>query len=92
MTAITYAIPVWSTLDYQLKPFEDHRWPVSSALLNIFNPTSNDQRLGSAGDNDRRSKRFCPTLYFVYISLMVEGRNAHDPITFFAFHSFLVEV
>ena len=58
MTAITYAIPVSSILDYQVKPFEDHLWPAFSALLNIFNPTSNDQRLGGAGDNDRRSKRF----------------------------------
>ena len=66
--------------------------------------TSNNQRLGSAGDNDRRSKRFCSNavlcVSFTWqmfktrvIRLRgVEGRNARDQIAFCAFHSFLVGV
>ena len=68
------------------------------------NTTSNNQMLGSAGDNERRSKRFCSNalLCVSFIRQMVkirvirlrgvEGRNARDQITFCAFHSFLVEV
>ena len=64
--------------------------------------SSNNQRLGSAGDNDRRSKgSVAPTLCFAYFSLDrclkhawirrrgVEGRNAGDQIAFCAFHTFL---
>ena len=60
--------------------------------------------LGSAGDNDRRSKRFysntvlCVSFNRQMVKIRVirlrgvEGRNARDQITFGAFHSFLVEV
>ena len=66
--------------------------------------TSNNQRLGSAGDNDLRSKRFCSnavlcvsfTLQMVKTRVIrvrgVEGRNARDQIAFCAFQSFLVEI
>ena len=66
--------------------------------------TSNNQRLGSAGDNDRRTKRFCCnavlcvsfTWYMIKTRVIrvrgVEGRNARDQIAFCSFHSFLVEV
>ena len=61
--------------------------------------SSNNQRLGSAGDNDRRSKgswSVAPTPCFAYFSLDrcskharirrrgVEGRNARDQIAFCA--------
>ena len=66
--------------------------------------TSNNQRLGSAGDNDRRTKRFCSnavlcvsfTRYMVKTRVIrvryVEGQNARDQIAFCTSHSFLVEV
>ena len=56
--------------------------------------TSNNQRLGSAGDNDRRSKRFCSnavlcvsfTWQMVKTRVIrlrgVEGRDAHDQLRF----------
>ena len=66
--------------------------------------TSNNQRLRSAGDNDRRSKRFC-SIAVLCVSFtwqivktrvirlrVIEGPNARDQIAFCAFHSFLVEV
>ena len=52
--------------------------------------TTNNQRLGSAGDNDRRSKRFCSNV--VIRGREVEGRSARDQIEFCALHTFLVEV
>ena len=52
--------------------------------------TSNNQRLGSAGDNDRRSKRFCSNA--VIRGREVQGRSARDQIAFHALHTFLVEV
>ena len=60
--------------------------------------------LGSAGDNERRPKRFCSNALLcvsfnwqmVKIRVIrlrgVEGRNARGQITFCEFHSFLVEV
>ena len=63
--------------------------------------TSNNQRLWSAGDNDRRSKRFCSNdeLYVIFTWQMVKTRvirlrviDAHDQIAFCAFHSFLAEL
>ena len=66
--------------------------------------TSNNQRLGSTGDNDQTSKRFCsiPVLCVSSTSQIVkthvitlrgvEGRDARDQISFCAFHSFIVEV
>ena len=74
----------------------------NTAPLTII--TSNNQRLGSAGDNDRRTKRFCSnavlcvrfTWYMVKTRVIrvrgVEGRNACDQIAFYTSHSFLVEV
>ena len=65
------------------------------------NINSNYRRLRSAGDNDRRSKRFCYnaalcasfTWQMVKTCVirwrMIEGPNAHDQIAFYAFHSFL---
>ena len=80
---------------------EIRRYLLAKAFIII---TSNNQRLGSAGDNDRRSKRFCSnavlcvsfTWQMVKTRVIrlrgVEGRNARDQIAFCAFHSFLVEV
>ena len=80
---------------------EIRRYLLPKAFIII---TSNNQRLGSAGDNDRRSKRFCSNavlcVSFTWqmfktrvIRLRgVEGRNARDQIAFCAFHSFLVGV
>ena len=71
----------------------------------LFIRTSNNQRLRNAGNNDRRSKRFCSNavvcVNFMFqmvktrvIKLRVfEGSNARDQIArFHTFHSFLVEV
>ena len=62
------------------------------------------KRLRSAGDNDRRSKRFC-SIAVICVSFtwqivktrvirlrMIKGPNARDQIGFCTFHSFLVEV
>ena len=66
--------------------------------------TTKNQRLQSAGDNDRRLKRFCSNavLRVDFTNQMVkthvirqrgvEVRNARDQIAFCSFHSFLVEV
>ena len=66
--------------------------------------TSNNERLESACDNHRRSKRFCSnavlcvsfTCQMVKTRVIrlrgVEGRNARDQSAFCAFDSFLVEV
>ena len=66
--------------------------------------TSNNLSLGSAGDNDRMSKRFCSnavlcvsfTWYMVKTRVIrvrgVEGRNACDQIAFCTSQTFLVEV
>ena len=65
--------------------------------------TRNNQRLQSAGDNDRRSQCLCSNAV-MWVSFWqmtkrrvirlqgVKGRNARDQIAFWAFHSFLVEV
>jgi len=53
--------------------------------------TSNKQRLRSAGDNDRKSKRFC-SIAVSSDKRVIEGPNARNHITLCAFHSFLVEV
>ena len=79
--------------------------PHAYLLLMGFNSyTSNNQRLGSVDDNDRRSKCFCsnPGLCVDFTWQMVKtrvirvqgegGRNMCDQIAFCAFHSFLVEV
>ena len=66
----------------------------------IYLNTSNDQRLGRVGDNDRRSKHFCSNAVLcikvekthVIRVQGVETRNAHDQIAFCVFHSFFVEV
>ena len=62
------------------------------------------QKLGSAGESDRRSKHFCSNavlcLSFTWQKVKahvirlpgVEGRNAPNQIAFCAFHSFSVEV
>ena len=66
--------------------------------------TISNQRLCSAGDNDRRSKRFCSnavlgvnfTWQIVKTRVIrlreIEGSNVRDQIALCAFHSFLVEV
>ena len=62
--------------------------------------TSNNQRLRSKSDNDRRSKRFCSSavLCVGFTWQMVKTRVIRlreiksDQIAFCAFHSFLVEV
>ena len=66
--------------------------------------TRNNQRLRSAGDNDRRAKRFCSSavLCVSFTRLVVktrairlrviEGPNARDQSAFCGFHTFLVEV
>ena len=67
--------------------------------------TSNNQRLRSAGDNDRRSKRFC-SIDVLCVSFpwqvvktrlirlgVIEGPNARHQVVFFCvFYSVLVEV
>ena len=66
----------------------------------IYLNTSNDQRLGRVGDNDRRSKHFCSNAVLcikvekthVIRVQGVEARNAHDQIAFCVFHSFFVDV
>ena len=70
----------------------------------LFIRTGNNQRLRNAGNNDRKSKRFCSNAVLCVsfklqmvkkrvIRLRVfEGPNACDQITFYTFHSFLVEV
>ena len=60
---------------------------------------SNNQRLGSARDNDRMSKRFCSnavlcvsfTWQMVKTRVKVETRVIKLCSDFYAFHSFLVE-
>ena len=66
--------------------------------------TGNNPRLRSAGDNDRRSKRFwsiavlCVSFTLEIVKTRVTrlrviiGPNARDQIALCAFHSFLVEV
>jgi len=66
--------------------------------------TSNNQRLRSAGDNDRRSKRFwsnavlCVSFTWQVVKTrvirlrVIEGPNARDQNAFCGFHTFLVEV
>ena len=70
----------------------------------LFIRTCNNQRLRNAGNNDRKSKRFCSnavlcvsfTLQMVkkrVIRLRVfEGPNVLDQIAFYTFPSFSVEV
>ena len=65
---------------------------------------SGNQRLHSAGNNDRRSKRFCSNavlcISFTWQMVktrvirirVIEGPNVHDQIALCAFYSFLVEV
>ena len=66
--------------------------------------TSNNQRLRSAGDNDRRSKRFWSSAVLcvsftrqivktrVVRLRVIDGPNARDQSALRAFHTFLVEV
>ena len=60
--------------------------------------TSNNQRLRSAGDNDRRLKRFCVSFTWQMVKTrvirfrVIESPNARDQIALCAFHSFLVQV
>ena len=53
--------------------------------------TSNNQRLRSAGDNNRKSKRFCSNAVSSD-KRVIEGPNARDHIALCAFHPLLVEV
>ena len=81
--------------------FLRHRQLLWNATIVIS--SSNNQRLRSAGDDDRRSKRFCSSavlcVSFTWqmvktrvISLRaIESPNTSDQITFFAFPSFLVK-
>ena len=81
--------------------FSRHRQVLWNATIVIR--SSNNQRLRSAGDNDRRSKRFCSSavLWVSFTWQMVKRRvisvraiespNTRDQITFCAFHSFLVK-
>ena len=74
------------------------RWKVTKEV------TSDNQRVGSAGDNDRRSKRFCSSavlcVSFTWQAVktrvirlrVIEGPNARDQSAFCGFHTFLVEV
>ena len=74
------------------------RWKVTKGVI------SNNQRLRSAGDNDRRSKRFCPSAVLsvsftwqvvqtrVIRLRVIECPNARDQSAFCGFHTFLVEV
>ena len=67
-------------------------------IITISLITSNNQRLGNAGDTDQRSKRFCSNAVLYasqntqHLIMRVEGQNARDQIALCAFHSFLVEV
>ena len=85
---------------------------IIQVLIDFWNPhdfcwwniTSNKQRLRSAGNNDRRSKRFCSnavlcvgfTWQIVKTHVIrlggVEGWNVRDQIASCALHTFLVEV
>ena len=90
---------LFSPLD--MPPFLRHRQLPWNATIVII--SSNNQRLRSAGDNDRRSKRFCSSavlcVRFTWqmvktrvISLRaIESPNMRDQITFCAFPSFLVK-
>ena len=81
--------------------FLRHRQLLWNATIVII--SSNNQRLRSAGDNDRRSKRFCSSavLCVRFTRQMVKARvisvraiespNTRDQITFCAFPSFLVK-
>ena len=81
--------------------FSRHRQLLWNATIVIS--SSNNQRLRSAGDNDRRSKRFCSSavLWVSFTWQMVKTRvisvrtiespNTRDQITFCAFPSFLVK-
>ena len=87
-----------------------HKPPPMNNILSLFFYiaiiTRNNQRLRSAGDNDRRSKHFCSnavlclgafTWQIVKTHVIrlrgVEGRNTRDQIVFCALvYSFLVEV
>ena len=66
-------------------------------IITISLITSNNQRLGNAGDTDQRSKRFCPNAVLYasqntqHLITRVEGQNARDQIALCAFHSFSVE-
>ena len=73
-------------------------------VLVFINTTSNNQKLRSAGDNDRRSKRFC-SMAVLCLSFrwemvkprkirlrLIESAKARDQSAFCAFHTFLVEV
>ena len=74
------------------------KWKVTKEV------TSDNQRLGSAGDNDRRSKRFCSSavlcVSFTWQAVktrvirlrVIESPNARDQSAFCGFHTFLVEV
>ena len=48
--------------------------------------------LRNAGDNDRRSKRFCSNEGALPKFHVTDGHNMGDQIAFYAFHLFLVEV
>ena len=73
-------------------------------LLNESYQYTNNRRLDSVGDNDRRSESFCSSAVLcvhitwwmvktrVIILWVIEGPNAGDQIVFCAFDSFLVEV
>ena len=81
--------------------FSRHRQLLWNATIVIS--SSNNQRLRSAGDNDRRSKRFCSSavLWVSFTWQMVKTRvisvrtiespNTRDQITFCTFPSFLVK-
>ena len=66
-------------------------------IITISLITSNNQRLGNAGDTDQRSKRFCSNAVLYasqntqHLITRVEGQNARDQIALCAFHSFSVE-
>ena len=66
-------------------------------IITISLITSNNQRLGNAGDTDQRFKRFCPNAVLYasqntqHLIKRVEGQNARDQIALCAFNSFLVE-
>ena len=56
------------------------------------NKISNNQRLESAGDNDRRSKHFC-SIAMLFVSFWWQIVKARViKIAFCAFYSFLMEV
>ena len=88
-----------------LSVFIKYRWPSLLTDYNSWLTTSNNQRLPSSGDSDRRSKHFCSIASVLCVSFtwqmvktrvirlrVIEGPNAHDRSAFCAFHSFLVEV